>query len=234
MMVPEESPVLSISRQHQDATSSRQLGSRQASSRLPLAARLPALQLRTDIRVRIGPDVLPADVHVVGRIGGMLPLLSGGMLPLLRRALPQSRRSDDDRDHCHRYEPFRIHKIVPHFRAQCRCCKRPVPCRLCSWSTRLATGGGAGESDLRQRHPPWTGLGGPLMSVHAVVIALALVALPFSSASAQQPPWSGCISVSKREYDSAQKSRIGHRLGSYVRTRVWLRRFYWYCPLGSG
>ena len=92
----------------------------QASSRLPLAARLPALQLRTDFRIRIGPDVLPADVHVVGRIGGMLPLLSGGMLPLLRRALPQSRRSDDDRDHCRRYEPFRIHEIVPPPRAHLR------------------------------------------------------------------------------------------------------------------
>jgi hypothetical protein len=67
-------------------------------------------------------------------------------------------------------------------------------------------------------------------ATYAAVIGLALIAFPFSSASAQQPPRNGCVAVSKSEYASAKRAKLLRgRYGAYVRTGRLLRRFYWYC-----
>ena len=62
------------------------------------------------------------------------------------------------------------------------------------------------------------------------VIGLMLIAFPFSSANAAQPPREGCRAVSKIEYDSAKRQYLLHgRFGSYVRTGHFWRHYYWYC-----
>src|SRR5713101_10187096 len=48
----------------------------------------------------------------------------------------------------------------------------------------------------------------------ASVIGAALISLPSSSANAQQPPWPGCVKVTKAEYDNGYKSKIYNRLAS--------------------
>jgi hypothetical protein len=64
-----------------------------------------------------------------------------------------------------------------------------------------------------------------------IVIGWALITLASSTANAQQYPWSGCVQVTKAEYDSAYNSKYyKNRFGTYVETRVWWRRHYWYCP----
>jgi hypothetical protein len=64
----------------------------------------------------------------------------------------------------------------------------------------------------------------------AAVIGLMLIALPSSSANAQQPPREGCRAASKIEYDSAKRQYLLHgRFGSYVRTGHFWRHYYWYC-----
>jgi hypothetical protein len=57
-----------------------------------------------------------------------------------------------------------------------------------------------------------------------------LLALSSSSMSAEQPPFAGCRTASKIEYDSAKRDYLlRNKFGAYVRTgRVW-RRYYWYC-----
>ena len=60
-----------------------------------------------------------------------------------------------------------------------------------------------------------------------VVIGLMLIALPTSSVNAQQPPRTGCVAVSKIEYNSAKRQNLlRNRLGTYVRTGRLLRRYY--------
>jgi hypothetical protein len=62
------------------------------------------------------------------------------------------------------------------------------------------------------------------------VIGLMLIALPSSSANAQQPPWEGCRAVSKIEYNSDKRQYLLRgRFGSYVRTGHFWRHYYWYC-----
>jgi hypothetical protein len=64
----------------------------------------------------------------------------------------------------------------------------------------------------------------------AAVIGSMLIAFPFSSANAQQPPRNGCVAVAKSEYASAKRAKLlRSRYGAYVRTGRLLRRFYWYC-----
>jgi hypothetical protein len=65
----------------------------------------------------------------------------------------------------------------------------------------------------------------------ATAIGLMLIAFYSSSVNAQQPPFKGCVAVSKSEYNSAKKKKLLRtRFGSYVRTGRLLRRhYYWYC-----
>jgi hypothetical protein len=61
-------------------------------------------------------------------------------------------------------------------------------------------------------------------------IVLMLIASPSSSANAEQPPRTGCVAVSKQEYDSAKKQKLLHsRFSTYVRTGRLGKRHYWYC-----
>jgi hypothetical protein len=62
------------------------------------------------------------------------------------------------------------------------------------------------------------------------VIGLMLIAFPSSSVGAEQPPYKGCVGVSKGTYQIAKKKKLlGNRFGTYVRTgRLW-HRYYWYC-----
>ena len=62
------------------------------------------------------------------------------------------------------------------------------------------------------------------------VLGFMLIAFPFSSAKAEQPPRKECVAVSKTEYDSANRKKLlRNKFGTYVRTsRLW-RRYYWYC-----
>ena len=66
--------------------------------------------------------------------------------------------------------------------------------------------------------------------VCTAVIGLMLIATPSSAVNAEQPPWKGCVAVSKVEYDAAKKEHLLRtKFGTYVRTgRLW-RRYYWYC-----
>lgn len=57
-----------------------------------------------------------------------------------------------------------------------------------------------------------------------------LAAFSSSSAKAQQPPYTGCVLVSKQEYDSAKRQKmLRTRFSSYIRTGRIGRRLYWYC-----
>jgi hypothetical protein len=61
-------------------------------------------------------------------------------------------------------------------------------------------------------------------------IALVLSALPLAAAGAAKPPYSGCVAVTKAEYDSAKKQHmLRTRYTEYVRTGLPGRRQYWYC-----
>jgi hypothetical protein len=62
------------------------------------------------------------------------------------------------------------------------------------------------------------------------VIGLTLIAFPFSSVNAEQPPHRGCVAVSKGEYQGAKRKKLLRaRFGTYVRTGWLWRRYYWYC-----
>jgi len=51
-----------------------------------------------------------------------------------------------------------------------------------------------------------------------------------SPAHAQQPPYTGCVAVSKQEYNSARRQHmLRTRFSAYVKTGRIGRRFYWYC-----
>ena len=66
----------------------------------------------------------------------------------------------------------------------------------------------------------------------AVPCALGVAAFSFSlsPAKAQQPPYTGCVAVSKQEYNSAKRQKmLRTRFSAYVRTGRIGRRFYWYC-----
>jgi hypothetical protein len=63
-----------------------------------------------------------------------------------------------------------------------------------------------------------------------VVIAWAFIALASSSANAQQSPRSGCIQVTKTEYDGANSKYYANRFGTYAKNGALWRRQYWYCP----
>jgi hypothetical protein len=63
-----------------------------------------------------------------------------------------------------------------------------------------------------------------------IVITWALIALASSSAGAQQSPRSGCIQVTKTEYDSANSKYYANRFGAYAKTGALWRRQHWYCP----
>ena len=61
-------------------------------------------------------------------------------------------------------------------------------------------------------------------------IGLMLIAFPSPSVNAEQPPWKGCVAVSKQEYASAKKQKLLRtRFTTYVRTGRLGRRYYWYC-----
>jgi hypothetical protein len=66
---------------------------------------------------------------------------------------------------------------------------------------------------------------------YTAVIGLMLVAFPTSSVNAeQQPPREGCRAASKIEYESAKrKFLLRTRIGIYVRTGTFWRRYYWNC-----
>ena len=63
-----------------------------------------------------------------------------------------------------------------------------------------------------------------------IAVGLALIPFPTSSVNAEQPTRTGCLAVSKSEYDSAnRKKMLRTKFGKYERTgRLW-RRYYWYC-----
>ena len=59
------------------------------------------------------------------------------------------------------------------------------------------------------------------------VCMLALISVP---GFAQQPPGPDCRRVSKIEYNSAKSYYLLRtKLGVYVRTGHFWRRYYWYC-----
>jgi hypothetical protein len=61
-------------------------------------------------------------------------------------------------------------------------------------------------------------------------IRLMLIAFPCSSVNAEQPPWKGCVAVSKQEYDAAKRQKLLYsRFSAYVRTGRVGQRHYWYC-----
>jgi len=64
-------------------------------------------------------------------------------------------------------------------------------------------------------------------------MAVTLLTLPLSSVAAQQGNNSTCVSVTKAEYESANRSNAQNRLGYYETTSRWLRRYYWYCSLNQ-
>jgi hypothetical protein len=52
----------------------------------------------------------------------------------------------------------------------------------------------------------------------------------FSSVNAEQSPGTGCVAVSKQEYDSAKRQKLlRSRFSTYVRTGRLGQRHYWYC-----
>ena len=66
--------------------------------------------------------------------------------------------------------------------------------------------------------------------ITCTVIGWVLIAFPSSSVNAQQPPWKGCVAVSKGEYKGAiNKKLLRSRDGTYLRTRRVWRHYYWYC-----
>jgi hypothetical protein len=69
------------------------------------------------------------------------------------------------------------------------------------------------------------------MRAGKLIVALCALAPLFSSAAkAQQPPYTGCVAVSKQEYNSAKRQKmLRTRFSAYVQTGRIGRRFYWYC-----
>ena len=64
----------------------------------------------------------------------------------------------------------------------------------------------------------------------AGVVALMLMTLPASQALAAKPPYTGCVAVTKQEYDSAKRQHmLRTRFSQYLRTGFPGRREYWYC-----
>ena len=65
------------------------------------------------------------------------------------------------------------------------------------------------------------------------LMGLTLIAFPLASTAAPlpPPPRDGCVTVSTGEYDTPNRKKAYNRFGTYVRTRVKFRRYYWYCPL---
>jgi hypothetical protein len=69
-----------------------------------------------------------------------------------------------------------------------------------------------------------------LIAACTCAIGLMLSAFPFSSVNAEQLPRTGCVAVSKQEYDSAKKQKLlRSRFSTYVRTGRLGDRYYWYC-----
>ncbi|HZP70805.1 MAG TPA: hypothetical protein VFB29_12745 [Pseudolabrys sp.] len=62
------------------------------------------------------------------------------------------------------------------------------------------------------------------------MIALLVTTLPVSPAQAAKPPYTGCVAVTKQEYDSAKRQHmLRTRFSQYLRTGLPGRRQYWYC-----
>ena len=110
----------------------RKSASAASPDRYRLAARLPALQLRTDIRIGIGPDVLPADVHVVGRLG-IAAVAEWQNAAVAARRCPRAGEAMTIAITAAATSPFVYMRSCFPFRAQCRCCKRPNVIRT-HWS----------------------------------------------------------------------------------------------------
>ena len=61
-------------------------------------------------------------------------------------------------------------------------------------------------------------------------IGLMQTAFLFSSVNAEQSPRTGCVAVSKQEYDSAKRQKLlRSRFSTYLRTGRLAQRQYWYC-----
>jgi hypothetical protein len=69
--------------------------------------------------------------------------------------------------------------------------------------------------------------------VVSAVFLLSIVTLFIASSSSSvnaDPPRSGCVAVSKGEYQGAYRKNLLHtRFGTYVRTGRLGRYSYWYC-----
>ena len=73
-----------------------------------------------------------------------------------------------------------------------------------------------------------------MLSLSKRLFATTVPLLAFSCASpdAQQPPWKGCRTASKTEYESAKRDfLLQTSVGAYATTGHWWRRYYWYCHL---
>jgi len=69
-----------------------------------------------------------------------------------------------------------------------------------------------------------------LIGAWTCAIGLMLIAFPFLSVSAEEPPADRCVVVSAQEYASADKQKLLHsRFSMYARTGQLGRRHYWYC-----
>ena len=71
-----------------------------------------------------------------------------------------------------------------------------------------------------------------MLRYHHLTTAVAtILILSFASAAkAQMPPREGCRAASKIEYNSAKSYYLLRtKLGVYVRTGHFWRRYYWYC-----
>jgi hypothetical protein len=64
----------------------------------------------------------------------------------------------------------------------------------------------------------------------AAAIALVPIASPYAPANAANPPYEGCVAVTKQEYNAAKKQHLLRtRFTQYLRTGFPGRRYYWYC-----
>jgi len=61
-------------------------------------------------------------------------------------------------------------------------------------------------------------------------IALLLSVFPCALANAANPPYEGCVAVTRQEYNAAKKQHLLRtRFTQYMRTGLLGRRQYWYC-----
>ena len=70
----------------------------------------------------------------------------------------------------------------------------------------------------------------------ALLCATTVPLFAFSCVSldAQQPPWEGCRTASKIEYESAKRDfLLQTSVGAYATTGHWWRRYYWYCRFSN-